>query len=177
MNHPFEFESEELIEAAASKDWAILASLYQELTRLDHEARLAFEHGDLAKALRLEHNSQELLGRILTSEGGPEFLRDMSKMSRTAEDLPGDFDASSEKGKDAGFDTLIGETIEDMWSKSPDAVLDLALASLKRSAVMMEEIVEETRRDLIEFEIRRNEIDRKQTETRAILNEALERMR
>ncbi|WP_142864009.1 hypothetical protein [Methylosinus sporium] len=48
----------------------------------------------------------------------------------------------------------------DTPSDDPSLAMGAALASLERSAEMMRDIVEDTRRDRIDFEIRRQEIDR-----------------
>jgi hypothetical protein len=69
------------------------------------------------------------------------------------------------------------EMLEEFCASDPDRAFDLALASLKRSADMMAEIVDETRRDLIEIEIRRKQIDRTQARTREILEELIEELR
>ncbi|MBY6240726.1 hypothetical protein [Methylosinus sp. Sm6] len=65
------------------------------------------------------------------------------------------------------------EMLEEFCASDPPLAFDLALASLKRSADMMAEIVDETRRDLIEIEIRRKQIDRTQARTREILEELI----
>jgi hypothetical protein len=57
---------------------------------------------------------------------------------------------------------------------SPDKAVELAGASLARSARMMAEIVEDTRRDLIEIAVRRERIDRAQAETRDVLKRLIE---
>jgi predicted NBD/HSP70 family sugar kinase len=42
-----------------------------------------------------------------------------------------------------------------------DALIEVSLASVRHSAAMMREVLEETRRDRIDFEVRRRQIDRK----------------
>jgi hypothetical protein len=74
-------------------------------------------------------------------------------------------------------DDLIAASLEELWQQDPDGTFDLCLHSLSRTAAMMEEIVEETRADLETIEARRIAIDRTQAETRAILNEVMERMK
>jgi hypothetical protein len=72
---------------------------------------------------------------------------------------------------------LIGsaqDLLEQYCCNAPERALDLALASLERSVGMMSEIVDETRRDLVEIENRRRQIDRTQAQTRETLEDLLE---
>lgn len=86
------------------------------------------------------------------------------------------FEDGEHQSTDASFEELINDALEEIWREDPEVVLALCEESLSQSAAMMEEIVEETRLDLIEFEARRLDIDRKQAETRAILDEVIGRM-
>jgi hypothetical protein len=63
------------------------------------------------------------------------------------------------------------EMLEEFCASDPDRAF--ALASLKRSADMMADIVDETRCDLVEIEVRRKQIDRTQAQTREILQELI----
>lgn len=68
-------------------------------------------------------------------------------------------------------DAWLGEALEALCRQDPERAFDLAVESLGRSAAMMDEIVQETKRDLIEIEIRRKRIDRTQARTREVLSE------
>ena len=87
--------------------------------------------------------------------------------------------AAHEQGKSVRAERLaresdpIAQALGELWRESPDLVVDQCLDSLDRSARMMKEVVEETQRDLVEFERLRKEIDEKQAETRAMLAEVL----
>jgi hypothetical protein len=73
----------------------------------------------------------------------------------------------------SGFDRE--RQLIDLYSrKAPEEVFEFAIESLGRSVDMMNEIVEETRRDHIEFEIRSRQIDRTLARTQEILDELLE---
>lgn len=65
------------------------------------------------------------------------------------------------------------EALEQYCLNSPARAVDFMLASLDGSAGMMSEIVDETRRDLVEMEVRRKQIDRTQAQTREILEHLL----
>jgi hypothetical protein len=65
------------------------------------------------------------------------------------------------------------DLLEEYCMRAPGQAFDLALASLRRSADTAAEIVDETRRDLIEIEIRRKQIERTQARTREILQELI----
>jgi hypothetical protein len=78
---------------------------------------------------------------------------------------------TAENGDASSVDVRLGEALEALCRQNPERAFDLAVESLGRSAAMMNEIVEETRHDLIEFEIRRKQIDRTQARTREILSE------
>jgi len=62
-----------------------------------------------------------------------------------------------------------GLTSRELWRDRPEAALDLAVASLERSATMLNEIIEESRRDHLEFEARRERIDRALDRTDEVL--------
>jgi hypothetical protein len=59
------------------------------------------------------------------------------------------------------------------YKETPEEAFEFAFDSLAHSAEMMKEIVEETRRDQIEFEIRSRQIDRTLARTREILDELI----
>ncbi|QGM96614.1 hypothetical protein [Methylocystis parvus] len=65
------------------------------------------------------------------------------------------------------------EALEQYCQNSPGPAVDFMLASLERSAGTMSEIVDETRRDLVEMEVRRKQIDRTQAQTREVLEHLL----
>jgi hypothetical protein len=68
----------------------------------------------------------------------------------------------------------IGEAFEKVCRENPDKAFDLINGSLARSAQMMAEIVEDTRRDLIDIAVRRERIDRTQEEISEILKHLFE---
>jgi hypothetical protein len=65
------------------------------------------------------------------------------------------------------------EVIDALPEASPEVVIRSGIESLTRSAVMMNEIVEETRRDQIEFKIRSRQIDRTLARNQEILDELI----
>lgn len=162
MSQSFPFKAEGVIEliAALPRAASDLVELLQELRRWQARSALAFyEHddGSIANGPRLQTDA--ILAKLLSAEGGESFLRELESLSR-ARKVEGD-------DKDAPLDRVGGESafsaqafFGDTLSDDPSLAMGAALASLERSAEMMRDIVEDTRRDRIDFEIRRQEIDR-----------------
>ncbi|HMK89330.1 MAG TPA: HU family DNA-binding protein [Methylocystis sp.] len=84
--------------------------------------------------------------------------------------------SQSTKTNDTPSDTFYSNALSELCCVAPEVVLDLGLASLSRTATMMEEMVKETRADLEKIEAQRIEIDREQEETRTIFKEVIEQM-
>jgi hypothetical protein len=72
---------------------------------------------------------------------------------------------------------MVADVLTELWNEEPDVLIEIVSASLQRSAEMMQDIVEETKSDLLDFARHREEIDRKQAATRAILDEAMAKLR
>lgn len=71
-------------------------------------------------------------------------------------------------------DSLSAETlalIDAFCKQAPNEAFAFGVGVLSRVAETMQSIVDETRRDLIEIEVRRKQIDRVQERTRKVLNE------
>lgn len=102
-------------------------------------------------------------------DGEPRPVREGDRSN--AETLGGD------DAPEMTFDVLLAEALAELWNEEPGVLIDMASASLQRSAEMMQDIVDETRSDLIDIARHREEIDRKQAATRAILDEAMARMK
>lgn len=167
MNHAFEIKSDESIEIAPPEDLMDAARLHHHAMRLDDELIAAECEGDVSKAEELRLVSERIWDRLRASECGRAYLEQMRSFEAPA---------NSEHVR-ADFDGLVAEALGELSNEAPEAVMDMMSKSLQRSAAIMLEIVEETRSDLLDVERRRKEIDRKQTETRAILNEAMARFR
>lgn len=60
-----------------------------------------------------------------------------------------------------------------LWQKDLGEAFDVGVDVLKKAADTMSSIVEETRADLVEIEMRRKQIDRTQARTHEILNELI----
>ncbi|MFO1103344.1 MAG: hypothetical protein U1E20_10630 [Methylocystis sp.] len=167
MNRRFEFKAEGVSELIAALPRAVsdLEWLLGELQRLQTAVDEASQaHDDANESLKVNAKAEEVLGMILSADGGAEFLRDMDKRSR-AQNIDCDDGANSANEE---FEALIAESSGDADGAS--VALATAFASLRRSAETMREMVDDTRRDRVEFEIRRRQIDR----TLARIDETLE---
>ncbi len=167
MNRRFEFKTEGVIELIAALPRAVsdLAWLLGELRRLQTAVDEASQaHDDANESLKLDAKAEEVLGKIFSADGGAEFLREMDKRLRAQKvDRDDGMNPTNEE-----FEGLIATSSG--GADGASIALGTALASLRRSAEMMQEIVDETRRDRVEFEIRRRQIDR----TLARIDETLE---
>ncbi len=166
MNGRFEFRADGVIELIAALPGAAsdLAWLFGELRRMQTALDNASPaHDEANENLKLHAKAEEVL-KILSAAGGVEFLKDMEKRLRAQKFDRDDWMNPSNEA----FEGLIAASSVD--AGDPSIALGAALASLKRSAEMMQEIVDDTRRDRVEFEIRRRQIDR----TLARIDETLE---
>lgn len=134
MSQSFPFKAEGVIELIAA-----LPRAASDLVELLHE---------LQRWQKADANSSEWLSAL-----------DMEALSR-ARKVEGDDRNSSLDGIDSESDFLTKTSFGDTSRGNPSLAVSAALASLERSAEMMRDIVEETRRDRLDFEIRRREIDR-----------------
>ncbi len=147
MSRSFPFNAEEVVEliAALPRAASDLMKLSRELQSWrDRIDSAAHEQDDDSIASGRRLKADAVSTRILSAEGGGGFSRTLSPSKRVVGE-PG-FLTEASYG-----DTSIGD---------PSLAMEAALASLERSAEMMREIVEETRHDRLEFEIRRRQIDR-----------------
>jgi hypothetical protein len=117
-------------------------------------------------------------GGIYKVSGRKLWLEVMNKFSEAVplgeyEFVRGDVWASHKVDHRSSSDAPPDEALEALCREAPEKALDLVMDSLARSADMMNEIVEETRRDHIEFEIRSRQIDRTLARTREILDELI----
>jgi len=114
----------------------------------------------------------ELLNKL---EAGTIYEEEGNHASPSSDSLPAETPLASQSG--ARWDdpllpsmNLGDKDLETLWLVDPEKAFELAMGSLSRSAAMMDEIVEETRRDQIEFEIRGRQIDRTLARTQEILD-------
>jgi hypothetical protein len=150
MNRSFTIESDRSIDSSDAE-----ARLDEELTRLED----------------VFSNDESLLGSL---------RRIWTECRRlVGDDAPAIADllvSEADRTKNA-FDMSLANALTELWNEEPGVVIDMASASLQRSAEMMQDIVDETKSELIDIARHREEIDRKQAATRAILEEAMARLK
>jgi hypothetical protein len=73
-------------------------------------------------------------------------------------------------------DDLARDLFDGLWRDAPQTAIDIAADSLERTSDTLEDMLEDTRRDLSRFEIRSKETDRSMTETAAIFDEIKRRL-
>jgi hypothetical protein len=142
-------------ESCERQDWI-------EAERASRDARQSFaaliDHGERAN----QFPGNGLLARALRRAKSSEF-----RSPDLSDSVAASLDAPSE-------DTLSPDAhrlIDTFCQQAPDAAFAFAVNILSGIAETMQSIVDETRRDLVEIEIRRKQIDRTQERTREILRE------
>ncbi len=156
MNH-FEFMTNNLIESGEPRGRKGLARAYCDLKELELEADVVSRLAEPQEAARLQRRAWEARKQLMASEGGYEFLIEMERDSLA---VPLNTDKSPEAQA----------LMEANWERSPEKAFAIMVDVLRRAVGAMQTIVDETRRDHIEFEIRGRQIDRTLARTQEILD-------
>lgn len=166
MNHSFKIKSVGSIESSSRTG----ALPDDGLAQIESAFVAAMREGDAPKA-------EALIGslRRIWTERDPSLERD--DVSENGGLLVTETDDGDRAANEGALDGMVADVLTELWNEEPDVLIEIVSASLQRSAEMMQDIVEETKSDLLDFARHREEIDRKQAATRAILDEAMAKLR